>query len=259
MAAEPLGTPFLDVIDDALAPYVALIGQPAASADLSALSFADGDVPLPAGAIVGAARSVKVWGDEFDGVQMIGVDIAPGKRGLEDFGAAAPDGWTFNSISTTDSSSSLVMTREADDLRVVFMSSVDPAPGVPPAEFRLEAYASELPRPLWLASLPLPRGGELTSVGEGAGEVEIDFAPAQRGLVTATWRFPAEELEALQAFYAGDALEAAGFSLVDPESIRFGASSFDVSAGEWTGQVIVGELLEGDESFANVQWFLTRA
>jgi hypothetical protein len=37
-----------------------------------------------------------------------------------------------------------------------------------------------------------------------------------------------------------------------------GASYFDVTAGDWTGQVIVGELMEGDDSFATVQWFLTR-
>ena len=249
----------MDVVDEALDPYAALIGQPVQAANLaSALPLFDADVPLPTGTVVGAGRVVEEWGDTLDATQMIGVDVAPSKDELEAYGAAAPQGWTYNSISTTDSSSTLVMTRESDGERIVFMSSKDPGPGVPPAEFRLESDASEIPQPVWLGSLPVPPGGELIAVGEGIGEVEVDYFPAVNGLVTATWRFPADQLEALQEFYAGDALEAGGFTLVDPDSIMVGASYFDVSAGDWTGQVIVGEIIDDDESFASVQWFLTR-
>lgn len=258
-APTPAGAAFVDVVDEALAPYAALIGSPAASADLgSALPLFDGDVPLPAGNVTGAGRLVEEWGDTLETVQMIGIDTAPDKDALEAYGSAAPAGWAYNSISTTDSSSTLVMTRESDGLRVVFMSSTDPGPGVPPAEFRLEAQVSEVPQPAWLTALPVPAGGEITAVGEGIGQVEVNYFPAVDGLVTATWTFPGDQLEALQEFYAGDALEAAGFTLVDPDSITFGASYFDVSAGEWVGQVIVGEMIDGDESFATVQWFLTR-
>jgi len=258
-APAPVGAAFVDVVDDALSAYAALIGSPAQGSDLSsALPLFDGDVPLPAGTITGAGRLVEQWGDSLDAVQMVGVDVAPGKEGLEEYGEAAPSGWTYNSISTTDSSSTLVMTRESDGLRVVYMSSGDPGPGVPPAEFSLESDASEIPQPTWLAALPVPSGGELTAVGEGIGEVEINYFPAVGGLVTATWRYPADQLEALQEFYAAETLQAAGFTLVDPDSIVVGASYFDVTAGDWTGQVIVGELMDGDDSFATVQWFLTR-
>lgn len=259
-APAPVGAAFVDVVDDALAPYAVLIGQPAQTSDLaSALPLFDGDVPLPAGDVVGAGRVVEQWGDTLDSVQMVGIGTAPDKAELEAYGAAAPSGWAYNSISTTDSSSTLVMTREADGLRIVYMSSVDPQPGEPPAQFSLEADASEIPQPAWLASLPVPSGGEITAVGEGIGEVEVNYFPAVNGLVAATWRFPADQLEALQEFYAGDALEAAGFTLVDPDAIRVGASYFDVTAGDWTGQVIVGETIDGEASFASVQWFLTRA
>lgn len=259
-APAPVGAAFVDVVDDALAPYAVLIGQPAQTSDLaSALPLFDGDVPLPAGDVVGAGRVVEQWGDTLDSVQMVGIGTAPDKAELEAYGAAAPSGWAYNSISTTDSSSTLVMTREADGLRIVYMSSVDPRPGEPPAQFSLEADASEIPQPAWLASLPVPSGGEITAVGEGIGEVEVNYFPAVNGLVAATWRFPADQLEALQEFYAGDALEAAGFTLVDPDAIRVGASYFDVTAGDWTGQVIVGETIDGEESFASVQWFLTRS
>jgi hypothetical protein len=259
-APAPAGAPFVDVVDQALEPYAALIGQPVQAADLaSALPLFDADVPLPTGAVVGAGRVVEEWGDTLDATQMIGVDVAPSKDELEAYGAAAPQGWAYNSISTTDSSSTLVMTRESDGERIVFMSSKEPGPGVPPAEFRLESDASEIPQPAWLGSLPLPSGGELIAVGEGIGEVEVDYFPAVNGLVTATWRFPADQLQALQEFYAGDALEAGGFTLVDPDSITIGASYFDVTAGDWTGQIIVGEIIDDEDSYASVQWFLTRA
>ena len=259
-ASAPAVAPFVDVVDQALEPYAALIGQPVQAADLaSALPLFDADVPLPTGAVVGAGRVVEEWGDTLDATQMIGVDVAPSKGELEAYGAAAPQGWAYNSISTTDSSSTLVMTRESDGERIVFMSSKEPGPGVPPAEFRLESDASEIPQPAWLGSLPLPSGGELIAVGEGIGEVEVDYFPAVNGLVTATWRFPADQLQALQEYYAGDALEAGGFTLVDPDSITIGASYFDVTAGDWTGQVIVGEIIDDEDSYASVQWFLTRA
>lgn len=259
-ASAPAGAPFVDVVDQALEPYAALIGEPVQAADLaSALPLFDADVPLPTGAVVGAGRVVEEWGDTLDATQMIGVDVAPSKGELEAYGAAAPQGWAYNSISTTDSSSTLVMTRESDGERIVFMSSKEPGPGVPPAEFRLESDASEIPQPAWLGSLPLPSGGELIAVGEGIGEVEVDYFPAVNGLVTATWRFPADQLQALQEFYAGDALEAGGFTLVDPDSITIGASYFDVTAGDWTGQIIVGEIIDDEDSYASVQWFLTRA
>ena len=259
-APAPTGSAFTDVIDDALAPYAGLVGSAADAADIgSVLPAFDGDVPLPSGSIVGAARLVEQWGATLDSVQKIGLDSAPSKSELEAYGAAAPSGWAYNSISTTDSSASLVMTRDADGLRIVYKSSTDPRPGEPPAEFWLESDATEMPQPVWVATLPVPSGGELLSVGEGIGEVEINYFPAAQGLVTATWRFDADQLEALQEFYAGGALEAAGFALVDPDAIRIGASYFDVTAGEWSGQVIVGELMQGEESFATVQWFLTRA
>lgn len=258
-APTPVGTAFVDAIDEALAPYSALIGSPASGADVAAVlpAFA-GDVPLPTGSIVGAGRVVEQWGEDLASAHMVGLDTVLSKEDLEAYGAAAPEGWAYNSISTSDSSMSLVMTRESDDLRIVYMAYRDPGAGEPQAEFSLESYASEIPQPAWLGSLPLPPGGELTAVGEGIGEVEIDFAPALNGLATATWRFPADQLESLQEFYAGGALEEGGFTLVDPDAIRVGSSYFDVTAGDWSGQVVVGEVIDGDASYSSVQWFLTR-
>ena len=259
--ADAPDTLFVDVIDEALAPYEALIGSPAAGADLgSVLPLHDGDVPLPDGAtIAGAGTSVREWDDEtFYAEQMIGLGEALTKADLEAFGAAAPPGWTYNSVSTTDSSSSLVMTRDGDQLRIVLMATPKPEAGEPPAELRLEQQTPSVPEPAWLASLPTPEGGTLVAVAEGIGAVDINFTPAGGGLVTATWRYPVEQLDALLDYIASGALESAGFTLVDPDSISFGASYVDVTAGEWTGQVIVGETIFEDSSAADLTWYLTR-
>lgn len=266
-SAAPAPTPdapdvlFVDVIDDALAPYAALMGQPAAVADLSSvLALHDGNVPLPEGAtIVGAGMSVEEWDDEsMYAEQILGLGEPLTKADLEAFGAAAPTGWTYNSISTTDSSSILVMTRDDDDLRIALKVAPKPEPGEPPTELRLEHKTPDAPQPAWLASLPVLEGGQLVAVAEGVGEVEINFFPAQGGLVSATWRYPADQLDALVEFIASGALEAAGFTLVDPDSISFGSSYIDVTAGEWTGQVIVGETIFEDSSAADLTWYLTR-
>ena len=78
------------------------------------------------------------------------------------------------------------------------------------------------------------------------------------GRLTHRWTFV---LPLIFVFWSlsGEFGESGGFTLVDPDSIVVGASYFDVTAGKWTGQVIVGELMEEDESFTTVQWFLTRA
>lgn len=254
-------TLFVDVVDDALAPYGALIGLPAAEADLgSVLSLHDGDVPLPDGAtVVGAGRSVSEWDDEtFDDEQLLGLGESLTKEDLEGYGAAAPAGWAYNSVSTTDTSSSLVMTRDSDGLRIVLMATPKPDPGQPPVEFRLEQQTSSVPEPAWLASLPTLPGGTLVAVAEGIGEVDINYTPAGGGLVSATWRYPVEQLDALIEFLASGALEGAGFTLVDPDSISFGASYIDVTAGDWTGQIVVGETVFEDSSAADLTWYLTR-
>ena len=252
---------FVDVIDEALAPYADLIGTPAAEAQLGAvLSLHDGDVPLPAGAtIVGAGISVREWDDEtFDEEQILGLGKALSAKDLESFGGAAPAGWAYNSVSTTDSSSSLVMTRESDQLRLVLMATPKPEPGEPPAQLTLEGETSSVPEPAWISSLPVPDGGELVTVAEGVGQVDISFTPAGGGLISATWRYPVEQLDALVDYLSSGALESAGFVLVDPDGISFGASYIDVSAGDWTGQVIVGETVFDDYSAADLTWYLTR-
>lgn len=255
------GAPFVDIIDEALAPYAALIGRPAGDAELGkVLVLHDGNVPLPDGVtIVGAGLSVREWDDAtFYDEQSLGLGEALTTADLESFGGAAPPGWAYNSVSTTDSSSSLVMTRESDQLRLVLRATPKPEPGEPPAQLTLEQQTPSVPQPAWLASLPVPEGGTLVAVAEGLGDVDINFTPAGRGLVSATWRFPIEQLDALVEFIASGAVERAGFTLVDPDSISFGASYIDVRAGAWTGQIIVGETVFEDSSAADLTWYLIR-
>lgn len=241
-----------------MAPYAGLLGQPVIDADISgALPSVDGDVPRPTGDIVGVARTVATWGNTLESTQILGLDTGLSRDELESYGASAPPGWMYNSISSTDSGMTLVMTRD-DGTRVAYVSSADPGDGAPSAEFRVESNVSEMPQPAWLAALPVPEGGDLTLVAEGVGDVEVEFTRAAGGLATATWRFPSQDLEAILAFYSSGVLEQGGFTLVDPDSIVVGASEFDVTTGPWIGSIVVGELIQDAESFTAVQWLLMR-
>ncbi|MFM9136292.1 MAG: hypothetical protein ACKOT0_12820, partial [bacterium] len=171
------------------------------------------------------------------------------------FSASPPAGWTANSITSTDSSANLVMTRD-DGLRLVYAAAVDPGPGEPVAEIRLESPAPSMPAPAWLAALPAPEGGTVTEVGEGVGAVEIAYAPAQRGHVTARWAYPEGQSDAIAAFL-GPALTAAGFDF-DVDALASGSSYIDVSLGEWFGQVVFGEASIGDDAYTELLWTLTR-
>lgn len=257
----PAGERFTDVVEAALASYAELTGRSPEETDLAGvLGLFDADVPLLDGlTISGAAMKAE---DDLAGSyymeQVLGFDAALSKSDLEAFGDAAPDGWSFNSISTTDTSSSLVMTRETDDLRIVLRITPKPKEGEAATAFILEQRVTQLPEPAWLATLPAPEGGSLIAVGEGLGSAEINYNAARGGLVTATWRYPVDQLEALQEFIASPTLEEAGFTTVDPDSIVFGSSYIEVTAGEWVGEVIVGESIIGDTSYADLVWRLTR-
>ncbi len=255
-----VGAPAADLAEtseSALAPYADLVGQPVEGADIgSVLPLFDGDVPLPQGAtIAGAGQVVKDWDGELYVEQIVGLAEGATKKDLEEFSASPPAGWTSNSITTTDSSANLVMTRD-DGLRLVYAAAVDPEPGAPVAELRLESTTEEMPDPAWLAALPAPEGGTLMEVGAGVGGVEIAYTPAREGHVTARWAYPQGDLASLAAYLA-EALPAAGFDF-DADALASGSSYIDVSLGDWSGQVVFGEASVDDETYTELLWVLTR-
>jgi len=249
----------VDVVEAELERLNGLIGQPT-SADLSAaLPFYTADVPLPSAKIVGAGVFSSTWAGNTTVEQMIGLDTKLSKGDLEKFGADVSGDWKYNSISTTDNTATLVATRSEDGLTLVLGTWSEADKGEPATQVTLEQRNATPVEPAWIATLPALEGGELADVGEGIGEVRIEYQAAGDGLVTARWRYEGDRLSEVQDYLMSGALEVAGFELLDPDSIRIGASAFDVQAGDWTGEVIVGtSTFEGD-TLTDLLWFLRKS
>lgn len=254
----PTGALFVDVAATELEKFAALIGESVASASLGdTLPLFEEGTPLPAGTITGAGMTVEQWQGRVDEQQVVGLDTTLGKADLEAFGAGVPQDWKFNSISTSDYSATLVATR-SDGLRLEVASYTKPAKGEPATEVRLASSLDAVPEPAWLATLPALEGGEIAAIGEGVGEVRIDSFLAGAGLVTVHWRYEGDRLTEIQDYLMSGALEVAGFTLVDPDAIRIDASSFDVTAGDWTGQVVVGVTQFDGDTLTDLVWMLQK-
>ncbi|MEK9810578.1 MAG: hypothetical protein VW362_09040, partial [Candidatus Nanopelagicales bacterium] len=178
--------------------FNALIGQ-STPADLTgALPLFADSVPTPEGTISGAGYSADSWQGRVTDEQLIGLDSKLTEGDLEKFGDGLPEEWKFNSISTTDTSATLVATRTADGLRLGVSTYAKPDPGEPKTQVWLETTADALAEPDWMATLPALEGGEISAVGEGVGEVLIDYFPAGKGLVTVRWRYEGDRLQEIQ-------------------------------------------------------------
>lgn len=254
----PTGALFVDVVEVDLEKFNALIGQPT-TADLTAALplFAD-SVPMPAGDISGAGYSMDAWQGRVTDEQLLGLDVKLSRGDLEKFGGGLPEEWKFNSISTTDTTATLVATRTADGLRLGVSTYSKPDKGGPTTQVWLETTAEAIAEPDWIATLPALEGGEISAVGEGVGEVLIDYFPAGKGLVTVRWRYEGDRLQEIQDYLMSGSLEVAGFELVDPDAIRIGASAFDVRAGDWMGEVVVGTTQFEGNTLTDLVWFLQK-
>jgi hypothetical protein len=73
--------------------------------------------------------------------------------------------------------------------------------------------------------------------------------------VSARWRYPADALDALNTFLESGIVEAAGFTY-DKDLFNGFQSMVDVTAGEWTGTVLIGEAMIGDDTFYDLVWTL---
>lgn len=255
------GPAFVDVADDALAIYAATVGQPATVELLSpALPGLTADLPLPAGlTVAGSGRIVELWDGMVDDEQVASFAEQFAAADLEAFGAGVSGGWTQASLATSGSLTTLLLTPAGNASRLSYVADADAtASGSAPLELRFVPAESTMPEPAWLASLPHLDGGELTEVVEGVGTVTMYFGPADNGFVSARWRYPADALEALNSFLGSGVVEAAGFTY-DKDLFNGFQNMVDVSAGEWTGTVLIGEAMIGDDVFYDLVWSLSRA
>ena len=253
------GPHFVDVIDAALAPYAGAIGLPADPAAVGAAAPLAADIPLPPGAaITGAGRRVEESFGEFDETQQVGLGPAATGAGLEAFGAAAPAGWTQASYSTSGTLFTLLLTNDADGRRAVYVVQEDATDSsYPPLEVRVTPTQSTLVEPAWAAALPRLGDGTLVEVAEAVGQVSAGFAVAGNGFVTARWRYPESALSALEAYLESGVVTSAGFTY-DQDLFNGFEQMVDVTAGDWTGTVIIGQATINDEVFYDLVWTLQR-
>lgn len=257
------GPVFVDVVDTALAPYAALIGQPAALEALAtALPAVLPDTPLPAGlTIAGAGRDLELWGpgDVVEEQKASFAELLT-VTDLEAFATALPAGWRQASVSTSGSLATLLLTNESDPRRVVYSSDSESTPdGSPPLELNVDPGDTvEIPQPAWLASLPALAGGELVEVQEGIGTVNFLGVPGRNGYVLARWRYPVDAIDDLNAFLESGVVQAAGFTY-DLDLFNGFENLVEVTAGDWTGSVLIGSASMNDQEFYDLVWSLTRA
>lgn len=251
------GPSFVDLIDEALAPYAGLVGQSLAPGTVaSALPGLPADAPIMPGlTIVSAARTLEEWGaDTIDDVQLVGAEGVVG--GLAAFGASVSAPWSQTSFATSGSLSTLLLT-DGGAGRVAYVEESDPAGSFrAPVEMRAELRAGEIIAPSWVAALPVLDGGRIVEVTEAHGlSSENLFGGSDYVLVRV--RYPADQIEALNAFLESGVVEAAGFTY-DKDMFNGFENLVDVTIGEWTGSVLIGSGSMGDEEFYDLVWSLGR-
>lgn len=177
---------------------------------------------------------------------------------IENFSAALPDDWTLNSVSTSGTLTTLLATH-TDRRRLVIVVDQDPPPGEAPTQVQMETAVDQVTPPPWLTTLPSLEGGEVDRFALGIGGVAVNYVAAGDGLAAATWRYSDDQTEAILGALDGGGFAASGFTVVDPDAIRIGATSRDVTANDWLGEVVVGADTFDGETTTSVSWLLRRA
>lgn len=244
----PLDTLFVDVVETDLATYSEVVGTPFPGSDLQ--------IGIDA-TVTGAGVSFEQWQGTVTREELVGLDFSISAEDLEALGMGLSDPWRYNSISTSSTTATLVAT-QSDGLRLEIAAAIEPGEGRPATEVRFVSKVDAVTEPAWLATLPALPGGEIAGLGEGVGEVVIEYVPAGDGLVTVRWRYEGDRMEELQELFMSGVLEAAGFTVEDPDAIRLGATAFDVTAGDWTGEIVVGETEFEGEKLTDLVWLLQK-
>lgn len=252
------GPSFLDTVEPALAPYVAALGQPATSATVGALLPAvTADVPIPAGlTVAGIGRTLEQYdATTVDDTQSMAFTEPYDAATLEAFGASAGGGWSQASWATSGSLATLLLTN-ADGRRAVYVAESDTASTRAPLELQVEPASGTLTAPVWAASLPALEGGTLIDYTEAVGTVQDNLFGTEQ-FVAIRWRFAADQLDALNAYLESGVVQSAGFTY-DADLFNGFQSMVDVTIGDWSGTIIIGEASADGETFYDLVWSLGR-
>lgn len=255
----PFGGPgFVETVEPALAPYAAAIDQPGTAATVASLLPAvTPDVPMPANlTLTGVGRA---WEQSdpatVEDTQSMAFAEGIDSAALEAFGSTATGDWRAASFSTSGSLSTLLFTH-TDGRRVVYVAEADPAGTYAPLELQVEPSAATISAPAWAAALPALEGGALIDYTEAAGRVQSNLFGTEQ-FVAIRWRYAASELDALHAYLESGVVQSAGFTY-DVDVFNGFENMVDVTIGDWSGTVIIGEASIDGETFYDLVWSLGR-
>lgn len=259
LPAAPFDGPgFVETVEPALAPYVAAIGQPGAAATVASLLPAvTPDVPMPANlTLTGVGRS---WEQSdpttVEDTQSMAFAEGLDSAALEAFGATAGADWRAASFATSGSLSTLLFTH-TDGRRAAYVAESDPAGTYAPLGLEVEPSAATIGAPAWAAALPALEGGTLIDVTEAAGRVQSNLFGTEQ-FVAIRWRYAASELDALRTYLESGVVQSAGFTY-DVDVFNGFENMVDVTIGDWSGTVIIGEANIDGETFYDLIWSLGR-
>lgn len=252
------GPGFVETVEPVLAPYMAAIGQPGTAATVASLLPAvTPDVPMPANlTLTGVGRS---WEQSdpttVEDTQSMAFGEGLDSAALEAFGATAGADWRAASFATSGSLSTLLLTH-TDGRRAVYVAESDPAGTYAPLGLEVEPSAATIAAPVWAAALPALEGGTLIDVTEAAGRVQSNLFGTEQ-FVAIRWRYAASELDALRTYLESGVVQSAGFTY-DVDVFNGFENMVDVTIGDWSGTVIIGEANIDGETFYDLVWSLGR-
>jgi len=254
------GPRFDEAIEPTMSALAVGVGQPISAAAVAPEIVLPEGVPTPGGTVIGAG-----WVSDFDPLRdeyeleySVGLDSAITPDGLQEWqnGVAAP--WRTPSFAESGSLYTSLLIDEQDQ-RLVHLLDTDAAANErPPLNLEWSPNASTLLEPDWLAALPRPEGGVTSEILVGRGDVVLGLGGAgYNGHAFVRFDYDVDDLDRMVEYFEGGSLVGAGFEY-EPEPLSNARYRRDVSIGDWSGEVMIGEASSNGVDYLQVIWQLTR-
>lgn len=244
------GPDVLPLAEAAVARLAAPIGQRYSAEAVAEVFAMPGDFVDVEGTILGLVEEWDLDTRDGDVAQemIVGTDTVITQEELVNLASeiGADETFPWRTASTSDGGTiitALFTSRTDPDpvRRLVLQSYLEPDAATAPMNWELEISThTEVVAPDWVAGLPIPEGGVLIRHTTGVGQVKSFATTPGDGLVSVTYEYPVDALAELEAYFATDVLEQAGFSFEDTpfnnQRVRI-----DLSIEDWSGSVSVWE------------------
>jgi hypothetical protein len=213
-------------------------------------------LPMPGGLIVsGAGHTVARDSSGVIHDTVIVASTTPYSRAqLEAFTAERHSGWSTATFEPAEPSTQATITSTDGTRRLTFW--LPNLEGLETIDIQNSQVIARMQPPSWVGTLAVPIGGELVEVDEAVGQVMTSFIGPRSGFVFARWQYPASAHPALMEFLSGDAVNAAGFTVVH-KNLDHEGGMVDVEIGDWVGSIVMLRSQRGDTY--DLGWQLDRA